>query len=170
LLTSGFTALLHHYSRQDEIILGTFSPSGRKQSECAKLLGHYINPVPLRFDMTGNPSFCELARRVQGVVSEAIANDDIPIDVLAREINPRAAPGHNPFFTAAISLQPPMPRLNGDWSVTSMDVESGGAFWDLYIAFISRPGVMMGRVQYNPELFAAGTITRMLDHLQRVLE
>jgi hypothetical protein len=170
ILTAGFATLLHRYSRQDEVILGTFSPSGRKRSEFAKLLGHFINPVPLRCHLTGEPSFCDLARRIQAVVSEAIANDDVPQDVLAREIELPSDPSRNPLFTVGISLQPPMPASDLGWTVTSMDVESGGAFWDLYMAFISRPGALRGRVQYNPDLFYPGTVTRMLDHLRRVLQ
>jgi len=170
ILTAGFVTLLRHYSRQDEMILGTFSPSGRKRSEFVKLLGHFINPVPLRFDLTGEPSFCEFARRVQIVVSEAIANDDVPLDLLTRKIKLASDPSRNPLFTVGVSLQPPMPRSDPDWTVTSMDVESGGAFWDLYMAFISRPGVVKGRVQYNPDLFYSKTIAHMLDHLRQVLQ
>ena len=51
-----------------------------------------------------------------------------------------------------------------------MDVESGGSPWDLYIAFIEGREGMMGRVQYNPDLFHAETITRMLQHYRRTLE
>ena len=51
-----------------------------------------------------------------------------------------------------------------------MDVESGGANWDLYIAFIDRPGGIIGRAQYNPDLFEPSAITAMLDDLQTLLE
>ena len=51
-----------------------------------------------------------------------------------------------------------------------MDLESGGAVWDLYIAFIYRPTGMLGRVQYNPDLFEAETITRTVEDLQNVLD
>jgi len=63
-----------------------------------------------------------------------------------------------------------MPQLDLEWTVTSMDIESGGAPWDLYIAFIDRPEGMMGRVQYNPDRFDYETIVQMLRHYQRLLE
>ena len=51
-----------------------------------------------------------------------------------------------------------------------MDVESGGASWDLYIAFIDRPNGMIGRAQYNPDLFERPAITAMLGDLRSLLE
>ncbi len=169
-LLAGFAALLHCYTQQDEIVVGTPSPAGRKRSEVAMLLGYFLNPVALRFDLTGDPTFRELLLQTQRLTLEAISNDDVPIEFLAQELKPKLDPSSNPFFTVGISLQPPMPQLDLDWTVTSMDIESGGAPWDLYIAFIDRPEGMMGRVQYNPDRFDYDTIVQMLRHYQRLLE
>jgi surfactin family lipopeptide synthetase A len=169
-LLAAFVALLHRYTEQEDIVVGTPSPAGRKRSEVQKLLGYFLNPVALRFDLAGNPSFRELLRRTQRATLEAISNDDVPMETLAQELKLKPDAGRNPFFTVAISLQPPMPQLDLEWSVTSMDIESGGAPWDLYVAFIERTEGIMGRVQYNTDLFDPETITRMLEHLQRLLK
>jgi len=169
-LLAAFAALLHCYTQQDEIVVGTLSPAGRKRSEVARLLGYFLNPVALRFDLTNDPTFRELLLQAQRLTLEAISNDDVPIEILAQELKPKLDLSYNPFFTVAISLQPPMPPLDLEWTVTSMDIQSDGAQWDLYIAFIDRPGGMMGRVQYNPEVFQNETISRMLQHYERLLE
>ena len=163
-------ALLHCYTQQDEIAVGTPSPAGRKRSEVARLLGYFLNPVALRFDLTGDPTFRDLLRQTQRLTLEAISNDDVPIEFLARELKPNHDLGHNPFFNVAISLQPAVPPLDLEWTVTSMDVEGSGSPWDLYIAFLDRPGQMMGRAQYNPDVFKSETIFGMLRHYQRLLE
>lgn len=169
-LLAAFAVLLHCYTQQLDIIVGTLSPAGRKRSEVEKLLGYFLNPVALRFDLTGNPTFRELLRRAQRLILEAILNDDVPVELLEQELRLKPDPSRNPFFTVGISLQPPMPHVRLEWSVTSMDVESGGAAWDLYIAFIDSPREMMGRVQYNPDLFETETITRTLRDLAVLLE
>jgi hypothetical protein len=168
-LAAGLATLLHCYTGQDDIIVGTPSPAGRKRLEVAKLLGHFLNPVALRFDLSGDPSFRALLRHTQQLTLEALTNDDPPLEWLAGETRPAIDPVRNSFFSVALSLQPPMPSLDVGWNVTSMDVDSGGAPWELYIAFINQPGGMAVRVQYNPDLFEADTITRMLDDYQRVL-
>jgi len=51
-----------------------------------------------------------------------------------------------------------------------MDVESGGARWDLYFVWDNRPSGMIGRVQYNPDLFECEEITSLIADFQEVLE
>jgi surfactin family lipopeptide synthetase A len=168
-LQAGFAALLHRYTRQDDIIVGTFSSAGRQRSEVQGLLGYFLNPVALRIDLSGDPPFSELLRQTQKVTSEAISHDDLPIEFLAEELLPKRDASRHPFFTVAISLQPPIADNHSGWSVTSMDAESGGALWDLYLAFIEQPAGMMGRVQYNPDLFEESTIIDMVEDLQTLL-
>ncbi len=72
-------------------------------------------------------------------------------------------------FAAVISLQPPMPNLDLAWSVTTMDMDSGGSPWDFYLAFIDTPHGLIGRAQFNPDLFDTKTIGRALEDLQDVL-
>jgi hypothetical protein len=164
-IAATFAALLNRYARQEDLILGTLSPAGRKRSEVEGLLGYFLNPVALRFDLTGNPAFRDLLRQTQKLTLEAISNDDIPLEQVADEVGATA-----PLFTAAVSLQPPTPKLDLEWSVTSMDMDSGGSPWNLYLVFIDRPGSMIGRVQYNPDMFEEMTINRMLQDFQRLLE
>ena len=169
-LLTGFAALLHRYTRQNDIVVGTLSPAGRKRTEALGLLGYFLNPVALRLNFGSHPTFRELLRQARTTTCEAISHDDVPIGFLERELKPRADSSRSPFFTVAISLQPPMPNLDLTWSITSMDIESGGASWDLYVAFIDGPNGMIGRAQYNPDLFEPMTITLMLEDLQSLLE
>lgn len=168
-LLAGFATLLHCYSNQNDIVVGTLSPCGRKRSEVLKLVGYFLNPVALRFDFESDPTFLELLIQARKVMAEAICNDDVPIERLARSLKPGDF-SPSPFFRAALSLQPPMPVHDLDWSVTSMDVESGGSPWELYLAFIDSPHGIVGRVQFDPELFDTIAITGMLQDLQRLFE
>src|SRR5215472_13129656 len=168
-LLAGLVSLLRLYTQQEDIIVGTPSPSGRKRSEVQKLLGYFLNPVALRFDLTRHLTFRTLLRQAQRLTLEALSNDDVPLEVLAQELGGDVERGRNPFFTVAMSLQPPMPELDLAWSVTSMDIGSGGSPWDLYLAFINRPTEMIACVQYNPDLFDAKTITSMLADYQTLL-
>lgn len=51
-----------------------------------------------------------------------------------------------------------------------MDVESGGARWDLYLEMSDRAEGLIGRAQYNPDLFTPATIIQTLEDFQVVLE
>jgi hypothetical protein len=169
-LLAGFAALLHSYTSQEDIVLGTLSPSGRKRTEVQALLGYFLNPVALRVNFGNHLTFNELLSQVRSVLSDAISHDDVPLEFLAWKLKPNRDPSRSPFFTVAMSLQPPAPDLDLDWSVTSMDVENGGASWDLYLAFIDRPSGMIGRAQYNPDVFELPAILATLEDLRKVLE
>ena len=170
ILLATFAVLLHIYTKQEDLIIGTVSPVGRKRSEVQKLMGYFLNPVPLRFRLAPALTFQELLHHVQDVVSGALSHDDIAFEDLVKELQPRPDPSRNPFFTVAASLEPPLSDVGPQWSLTPMDIESGGARWDLYFVWDDRPTGMIGRVQYNPDLFESEAITSMILDFRRVLE
>jgi surfactin family lipopeptide synthetase A len=171
LLLSGFVVLLHRYTTQEDIVVGTLSAAARQRTELQRLLGYFLNPVVLRFDLSSNPTLRELLQMAREVVSEAISHDVLPLELLAQSLKAANETSGNPFFNVAISLQPPIPEsIRPGWNVTSMDVGNGGAVWDLYMAFIDRPDGMIGRAQYNPDVFQVSAISRMLQDLETVLE
>ncbi len=169
-LLASFTTLLYGYTGQQDLVIGTPSPAGRKRPETQSSLGYFLNPIALRIDLHGDPSFTELLARAYEVLAGALCHDDVPLEVLAEELQVEPDTSRNPFFTVAISLQPKTPETANGWIVTSMDAESGGAPWDLYLAFIEEGDELLGRIQYNPDLFEAATITYMLNQLQLLMK
>lgn len=165
-ILASLCALLHRYTGRTDLLIGTPSPAGRKRPETQQLLGYFLNPIALRIDLQGEPSLRDLLLRVQTVVAHAMCYDDLPLELLAHEMKLNSANHRNPFFDTAISLQPKTPAAVAGWDVTSMDVDSGGAPWGLYLAFIDGRNGMLGRAQYNPELFDPPTISGLLSNLQ----
>jgi hypothetical protein len=166
-LAASLGSLLYSYTGQDRIVLGTPALGARKRSEIQGLLGHFLNPVLLRIDLQGNPSFRELLQRVQHVLGGALAYDEVPLNMLARELNLEAGSANDDFFTVAISLQPE--TTHADWQITSMD-DGAGTPWDLYLAFIETRHGLVGRAQYNTDLFSEAEILRTLEGLQAVMD
>lgn len=169
-LLGAFTVLLHSYTHQEEFVIGTVSPVGRKRSEVQRLMGYFLNPVPLRCRLLSTVTFQELLNHVQDVVTGALSHDEIPFEHIVKHQQPRRDPSRNPFFTVAASLEPTLSNVGPQWSLTPMDIESGGARWDLYFVWDDRPGGMIGRVQYNPDLFQREEITAMILDFRRILE
>jgi hypothetical protein len=170
ILLAGLVALLHRYTRQQDIIVGTLAPSGRKQIEFQRLLGYFLNLVALRANLAGDPAFCSLLGLMREVTLGAISNDDVPLELIADRLQVRPDPSRSLLFTVALSVAPDVPPLPPGWSMTYMDVESGGARWDLYLELNDRAGGMIGRAQYNPDLFTTATITQTLEDLRLLLE
>jgi non-ribosomal peptide synthetase component F len=169
-LAASLSALLYCYTGQPDIILGTPSLGARKRSEVQALLGHFLNPVALRINLGGDPSFHDLLLRTQMAVGGAVSHDEVPLEILAQELQVNTRSPHNALFTVAISLQPQTAETGQGWYVTSMDADSGGTIWDLYLAFIENKDGLIGRAQYRTDLFEAGHIARVREGLQAVME
>jgi surfactin family lipopeptide synthetase A len=161
-LMAAFATLLHCYTRQNDIIVGTVAPAGRDQSEVQSLMGYFLNPVGIRTDLSDNPSFCELLQRTREAILGALAHDDVPFEHVAEALGGGYDASRAPICQVAASLEPRVPDVGSGWDMTPMDLDSGGAKWDLYFVWEDRVQGITGRVQYNPDLFKISTITGMI--------
>ena len=168
-LLSVFFALLHSYTGQEDLVTGTVAPV-RPRSELQNLLGYFLNPVVLRLKMPNEATFAEILKRARRVLLEAMSYSDVPFDFLAQEIEPAFPLDRHPLYQVQISLEPPLPALDEAWGLTPMDCESGGAKLDLYMVFDDRPAGLIGRVQYNPDLFDKTTMERLVAHYTVLLQ
>jgi hypothetical protein len=169
-MLAALVSLLHAYTGQEEIIVGTLSPSGRKHTEWQRLLGYFLNPVALRANLTGKPSFPSLLRQIRELTLGAISHDDVPLEMIAQRLGLVRDPSRHFFFTIALSVAPDVTPLAPGWKMTYMDVESGGGRWDLYIEMSDRAEGMLGRAQYNPDLFSRDAIGQVLKDYRAHLE
>jgi non-ribosomal peptide synthetase component F len=165
-LLGAFAIVIHCYTGIQDLIIGTPSPAGRKQQEVQPLLGYFLNPVPLRVNFEGDPSSREFLQRAKRVIAAAISHDEPPVEALANALKLKPDPSRNPFFTIAVSLQPESPHETEEWDVTSMDADNGGAALDLYLAFIDGVRGIIGRIQYNPDVFATTRIDALIRDLR----
>jgi amino acid adenylation domain-containing protein len=168
-LVAAFQALLHRYSDQDDMVLGTFT-AGRTQVETESLLGFFINTVILRTDLSGNPSFRDLLKRAREVILEAFAHQAVPFDYLVRELHPTRSLGQNPLFQVMLVLAPPLPDLPSGWEPAKIVGETGAAKFDLSLELADRPEGLICSFEYSTNLFDEATIARMAGHWRTLLE
>jgi len=167
-LLAGFVALLHRYTGQQDITVGS-TTAGRKRAEVEPLLGCFINPLALRIDLSGNPIFRELLSRVRGVVLDALAHEDVPFPHIVRELRHRPDPSRNPLFQVILSQQPQMPSIASGWDLVAGEISNGGSKLDLMVVLDDRRDRIFGPVTYNPDLFDDSAITRMVGNWKTLL-
>jgi amino acid adenylation domain-containing protein len=170
LLLAAFQTLLSRYSNQDDIVVGT-DVANRNRSELEPLIGFFVNLLVLRTDLSGNPSFRELLRRVREVTLGAYAHQDLPFAKLVEALGAERNLNHTPLFQVLFVLQnAPMPSLElSGLTLTPIEVETGTAKFDLAL-FVeqSEPGII-GTWNYSTDLFDDSTITRMSGDLEMLL-
>ena len=95
--------LLHRYSGQEEILVGS-ATSGRRSARFAGVPGYFVNPVVLR-QRFGNTAFVTFLASVRRTVLSAFANQDYPFHELVERLHPQRDPGRNPLFDVMFNWQ-----------------------------------------------------------------
>ncbi|MCU0289250.1 MAG: condensation domain-containing protein, partial [Acidobacteria bacterium] len=97
LLTTVYNILLYRYSGQEDILMGT-PIAGRRRIELENLIGLFLNTLVLRTDLSGNPGFQALLKRVRTTALEAYNHQDMPFEKLVEELNPQRDLSITPLF------------------------------------------------------------------------
>jgi len=168
-LLAAFNVLLHRYSGQHDILIGSNS-AGRNLPGSEKLLGYFLNTVVLRADLSGEPTFPEFVDRVRKVTLDALAHDAVPLDRLVEELQTHRDPNRNPFFQVLFSMEPPLPPTAAGWDLTCIDVETGTSKFELCLVLDDRADGLLCRFIYSTAVFDEAAVARMAGHWQKLLE
>jgi non-ribosomal peptide synthetase component F len=103
-LLAAFQVLLHRYSGQDDICVGT-PIAGRDRSELEELIGFFANTLVLRARPSGRLTFRQLLAQVREMALGAYAHQEVPFEKLVEELQPVRSLSHTPLFQVMFSLQ-----------------------------------------------------------------
>ena len=170
-LLGAFQTLLFRYTGQSDFAVG--SPiAGRNQRAVEDLIGFFVNTLVLRADLSGNPSFREVLRRVRQRALEAYTNQELPFEKLVEELSPERDLGSSPLFQVYFILQN-APAAAWDLSglnVNLEELELQNAHFELTLIFTETRAGLRGRISYRKGLFHAAAIRRMAAHLETLLQ
>lgn len=170
-LLAAFQGLLHRYTGQDDIVVG--SPiANRNRGEVEGVIGFFVNTLVLRSDLSGNPTFREVLKRVRGTCLDAYAHQDMPFEKLVEELNPERDLGRTPLFQVMFALRnvPDTPLELSGLRLSRMEIEITKAKFDLEVHLGETEEGLKGIFVYNADLFDAATIERMAEHYRMILE
>ncbi len=111
ILLAAFQTLLFRYTSQEDILVGT-PTLGRSQADLQRVIGHLVNPVVLRADFSGNPTFKELLSQVRRIVIGALEHQDFPFPLLVERLQPKRDASYSPLFQAMFIWDKPRKAEN----------------------------------------------------------
>jgi amino acid adenylation domain-containing protein len=173
-LLAAWQLLLHSYTGQQDIIVGTTS-STRSRPETEAIIGYFLTMLPLRTEVRPEMTFRELLRGTRSTMVGAMDNHDMPFGTLLDELDVERDPSRNPVYQASFffvdfhesALE--MPGLSLEPLVfdnhTAKDECMLCIFDDEVLA-----DHFFGLIEYNTDLFTEGTIARMWQHLALLLD
>ncbi|PKN47472.1 MAG: non-ribosomal peptide synthetase, partial [Deltaproteobacteria bacterium HGW-Deltaproteobacteria-20] len=171
ILAAGFGLLLHRYSGQTDLCIGT-PVANRVHPDLEPLIGFFVNSLVLRVDASGDPPFTELVRRVRGTALDAYAHQDLPFERLVEGLQQRRDGSRNPLFQVMLALQnaPSRPLRVADLELEPVPVQTGTSRFDLLLSLEEKPTGLRGILEYSADLFDETTAARMIRHYRRLLE
>ncbi len=170
-LLAAFQVLLHFYSGQDDIIVGT-DVANRNRAEIEHLIGFFVNQLVLRARLSKEQTFHELLNQVRSVALDAYLHQDLPFERLVEVLKPDRLLSHTPLFQVKFVFHnlPAGSLALSDVSVTSYRQERRTAKFDLLLNMAEASGQLYGWLEYKQNLFREERIVSMVRLLEFVLE
>src|SRR5439155_14437174 len=163
-LMASLNLLLSRHTGQEDIIVGS-TIAGRNRPEIDGLIGFFINALGLRTDLSGNPSFLDLLKRVREVCLDAYTHQDLPFDKVVEEINPQRDLSRNPLFQVMFNMADTSERvlkLPG-CETTKLSYSAPGAKFDITLHAPEINGRIELVIVYNADLFSESRIAVLLE-------
>jgi amino acid adenylation domain-containing protein/non-ribosomal peptide synthase protein (TIGR01720 family) len=184
-LLAAFQALLHRYTGQPEIVVGS-PTAGRDWVTLSGLVGYFVNPIALRANLSDDPTFETFLGQVRRTVLEGLEHRGYPFPLLVERLQLARVPSHSPLFQAMFVMQrTPAPaaeelavfalneqgaRMNlGGLLVESHALERQVAQFDLTLTVTEAGDRLLASLKYNTDLFDAATAERMAGNFQTLL-
>jgi hypothetical protein len=170
-LLAAFKTLLYRYTRQDDILVGT-PIANRNRAEIEGLIGFFVNTLTIRTDLSGDPTFRELLKRVREVALKAYTHQDLPFERIVEALQPKRDKRLNPLFQILFILQnSPITALKlPDIVITTVDTEVRSAMFDMIVIMVDSEFGLKGTITYNIDMYDAATINGMIDHYKVILD
>jgi amino acid adenylation domain-containing protein len=168
-LLAAYQILLWHRSGQNDFVVGT-DVANRNRVEVESLIGFFVNVLPLRAHMAGDPTVQELLRQVRENALGVYNNQDLPLDKLIEELQPERSLSHNPLVQVLFVLQniPQEAAEVPGLKITRFGVIETAKF-DLAMFVNKLEKGLRISLQYNPDLFEGSTIRRLAEQYEILL-
>jgi amino acid adenylation domain-containing protein len=170
-LLGAFQALLSRYCDQEDVSVA-IPIANRSRPEFEPLIGLLVNTLVMRTDLSGDPTFRDVLRRVREMALGAFEHQDFPFEQLVADLQPDRDLGRNPFVQLLFALQnaPAAPLELRHLTVSSLPVVRRRTGFDIECHILpGSDGGLSGLIAFSDELFDRATIERLVNHFQAVL-
>ena len=180
-LLAAFEVLLARRTGMDDLLVGTYV-SGRSAPQFARTVGDFVNTLPIRADLTGNPGFGELVRRTNERVVGALAHQDYPFSLLVADTLRTREPSRPPLVQVTFVLQSleegwestvlgtgGQALAVGPWALESYPLVQRPTESDLKLELAATRHGLAGALVYDATLFTPATAAEIVAQYVQVL-
>ena len=168
-LLATMAALLHRYTGSESVAVGA-PVANRDRPELEGLIGLFANVLVLRTGLAGDPTFPELIARVRETVLGAFAHQDMPFEMLIKDLRPERTLDRIPLFQTVFTFQSiDVPDFGRRLRAADLPLGSQTSKTDLSLGLGETPDGVAGAWEYSTDIFDAATMARFSRHFERLL-
>jgi amino acid adenylation domain-containing protein len=177
-LLAAFAALLHRHTGREDMLVGA-PAAGRTRPGLEEVAGHFVNLLPLRSDLSGDPTFAELLARTRRYLAGALERQDLPFPVLVERLDPARDPSRPPLVQVLFALEQPHrleggaaaapfvlgragdPLRIGGLTLEPLELSRQATPFDLTLLAVETGGTIDAVFDFSSDLFDESTIQRL---------
>ncbi len=166
---AAFAVTLTRHGDQQDLIVGTGVANRTEQTN--DLIGFFVDTLPLRLSVAGDPTFAELTARVQATAADAYDHASVAFEELVTSLAPTRAAGRNPFFDIAIEYETggafafDLPGI----AATPLDAGLNKAPVDLMV-YLSYQDDLRCHVEFRTDVLDETSVRRLFADFKRLLD
>jgi amino acid adenylation domain-containing protein len=166
-----FKLLLYKFSGQRDMVVGT-PVANRHSREEERLIGFFVNLLPLRTAVEKDLPFADFLSRVKQTVMAALTHQQYPFDRIVEQLKCERGTNETPLLQIIFELnnQPGESLSVAEFTFESVEAETWAAAYDLRFSFSESSDGLSLNVIYNKDLFFPATIQRYLEGYRHLVE
>jgi len=168
-LLAALATVLSRWSGQPDVVIGV-PITGRTHVGTEKLIGFFVNTLPLRISLAGEPTFAELVGQVRQAALASYANADVPLDLLVQELQVARDPGRTPLFQVLLNVidTPQVEQISG-LSVSAMDAPAQPSKVDLTLTARESRGALRLEYEFNARRYQPAMMRHLVEQVGGLL-
>ena len=177
ILSAAWSALLSRYSGQQDFAIGT-TMAGRHDDTVRDAVGFFVNTLPLRCQLHGEPTGLEYIKRLHAEIWSALEHQELPLDEIVRAVAPDRPPGFigSPLFRTCVSYNEAR-ASSGSFAGFPVDLVvdpviekvGGTSKFDLLLSMFALPQGFAAAIEFSTDLFDVATVERYAQHYLTLL-
>jgi acyl transferase domain-containing protein/acyl carrier protein len=171
ILIAIYNILMYFYTQQEDIIMGIVI-TGRSHADLEKMIGMFVNTLPIRNRLHKNMPFIKFLEEVKNSSLSAFENQDYPLDELVIDLGLQGETGRNPLFDVAFNLNniESSDVEDTDLKIKSYRNEKEFAKFDLTLYAYEGMEAIYLTFRYSTQLFKPSTIENLKQYYIEIIQ
>lgn len=168
-LLAAYATVLARWSGQRDLVIGV-PITGRGDARTQTLIGFFVNTLPVRIDLSGDPTFADVVERARAAIVTAFAHSDAPLELLISHVPMARDPDRTPLFQVILNgVASPQVRPLAGVDAEVLDSPARPSKFDLTLTEREWDGELQLELELNADRYEPAMIEQLVEQLTALM-